>query len=54
VALAPYLPWSTARLGEMLGVGAVSGWDRPEIPGEARLGPVTTLFDKLEPEALDD
>ena len=54
VALAPYLPWSTARLGEMLGIGAVTGWERPDIPGEARMGPITTLFDKLEPDALDD
>ena len=54
VALAPYLPWSTALLGEMLGIGAVTGWERPEIPGEAPMGPITTLFDKLEPDALDD
>jgi methionyl-tRNA synthetase len=55
VALAPYLPWSTARLGEMLGIGAdVTGWSRPEIAGGAGLGPIAPLFGKLEPDALDD
>ena len=54
VALTPYLPWTSARLGEMLGIGPdVSAWNRPEIAGGTRLGEVTPLFDKLEPDALD-
>ena len=54
VALTPYLPWTSARLGEMLGIGPdVSEWNRPEIAGGTRLGEVTPLFDKLEPDALD-
>lgn len=54
VALTPYLPWTSARLGEMLGIAPdVSAWSRPEIAGGTRLGEVTPLFDKLEPDALD-
>jgi len=55
VALTPYLPWTSARLGEMLGIGAdVSGWERPEVAGGTGLGEVETLFTKLDADALDD
>ena len=55
VALTPFLPWTSGRLGEMLGVGTeVTGWERPEVAGGAELGIVTTLFTKLDADALDD
>ena len=55
VALSPYLPWTSARLGEMLGIGAqVTGWERPEVTGGSELGTVGTLFTKLDADALDD
>ena len=54
VALTPYLPWTSARLGEMMGFGPeVPGWSRPEVPGGTRLGEIVPLFTKLEPDALD-
>jgi methionyl-tRNA synthetase len=55
VGLTPYLPFSSARLGEMLGIGdALPGWARPEVPAGTELGDIVPLFIKLEPDALDD
>jgi methionyl-tRNA synthetase len=54
VSLAPYLPWSTTRLGTMLGIGEVAAWDRPVIEGGAVLGGILPLFTKLEPDVLED
>jgi methionyl-tRNA synthetase len=55
VALTPYLPWTSRQLGEMLGIGTeVTGWERPEVAGGTELGMVTTLFTKLDADALDD
>jgi methionyl-tRNA synthetase len=55
VALAPYLPWTTGPLGEMLGIERdVTSWERVPVPGGAHLGWVTPLFAKLEPDVLDD
>ncbi len=55
VALAPYLPWSTRQLGEMLGIGAeVESWDLIEVAAGSRLGEVSPLFDKLDEDVLDD
>jgi methionyl-tRNA synthetase len=55
VGLTPYLPYSSARLGEVLGIGSgVPGWHRPEVPGGTPLGEVSPLFLKLESDALDD
>jgi methionyl-tRNA synthetase len=55
VALTPYLPWTSGRLGEMLGIGTeVTGWERPDVAGGTELGMVTTLFTKLDADALDD
>jgi methionyl-tRNA synthetase len=55
VGLSPYLPLASARIGEMLGIGpALTEWRRPEVPGGTRLGEVSPLFLKLEPDALDD
>jgi methionyl-tRNA synthetase len=54
VALTPYLPWTSARLGEMLGIEPeVTRWERPEVAGGSELGTVATLFTKLENDALD-
>jgi methionyl-tRNA synthetase len=55
IALSPYLPFSTERLGELLGIGpSVDGWDRPTVPSGTELGAVAPLFQKLEPDHLDD
>lgn len=54
VALYPYLPFTTATIGEMLdGNPEVDGWAAPEIAGGTKLGEVAPVFDKLEPHALD-
>jgi methionyl-tRNA synthetase len=54
VALTPYLPWTSARLGEMLGIGPnVTRWERPEVAGGSELGTVGTLFTKLDNDALE-
>jgi methionyl-tRNA synthetase len=55
VGLTPYLPFSSARLGEMLGIGPrLTGWHRPDVPGGSALGEVSPLFLKLESDALDE
>ncbi len=55
VALAPYLPFSTRRLGQMLGIEPdLDSWVRPGVAAGSHLGEVRPLFRKLEPEALDD
>ncbi len=55
VALTPYLPWTSTRLGDMLGIGTeVRGWERPEVAGGTGLGTVGTLFTKLDADALDN
>jgi methionyl-tRNA synthetase len=54
VALAPYLPWTTGRLGEMLGLPAeVGSWERPTVAAGTAFGQIETLFTKLEPDTLD-
>ncbi len=54
VAFAPYLPFSSARLGTMLGVGGtIAGWQRRPIAAGTRFGEIEPLFAKLEPDALD-
>jgi len=54
VAFAPYLPFSTEALGEMLGDEPLQNWSRPEIPAGRRLGEISPLFTKLEPDALEE
>ncbi len=55
VALSPYLPWTTDRLGAMLGLDTgVSSWQRPIIAGGTSLGEIAPLFTKLETDVLDD
>lgn len=55
VAFSPYLPFTAARLGEMLGVGAaIDGWRRSEVPAGKPFGEIGTLFTKLEPDVFDE
>ncbi|HEY6628770.1 MAG TPA: methionine--tRNA ligase [Acidimicrobiia bacterium] len=54
VALSPYLPFTTPKVGEMLGLpGAVASWKRPEVSAGTALGEIQPLFAKLEDDALD-
>ncbi len=53
VAFAPYLPFSTESLGDMLGIGPVAGWQRPDVPSGTSLGEVKPLFTKLELDVLE-
>ncbi len=54
VALSPYLPFTTAVVGKMLGGQVeVTDWHRPPIEGGTALGEIRPLFTKLEPDALD-
>lgn len=53
VALAPYLPFTTETLGEMLGVGPVTAWERTPIPAGTRFGEIKPLFVKLDGTELD-
>jgi methionyl-tRNA synthetase len=53
VAFAPYLPFSTETLGDMLGIGPVEEWARPTSEAGSRLGEIKPLFTKLEPDALE-
>ncbi|HEX6946565.1 MAG TPA: methionine--tRNA ligase [Acidimicrobiia bacterium] len=55
VALHPYLPHSSAAVGEMLGIGAgIGGWSPVEVPGGQPLGEIVPLFTKLDEHVLDD
>jgi methionyl-tRNA synthetase len=55
VALYPYLPHTTATLGEMLGTGpGVDAWAAPIIAGGTVLGEVSPVFLKLDEHSLDD
>ena len=54
IGFAPYLPFTTATLGTMLGLEAEPNeWSRPEVDEGQPLGEVTPLFVKLEPDVLD-
>jgi methionyl-tRNA synthetase len=52
VALAPFLPFSTVRLADVLGVD-LGVWKREEVRAGRRLEWKGGLFVKLEPTALD-
>ncbi|MGH8911564.1 MAG: methionine--tRNA ligase, partial [Acidimicrobiia bacterium] len=54
VGFAPYLPFSTIALGDMLGLGPVEEWRRPEVAAGSALGDIAPLFVKLEPDVLAD
>lgn len=54
VALYPYLPYSAATIGEMLGTGPdIESWSVPEVAAGTRLGQIAPVFIKLEDDALD-
>jgi methionyl-tRNA synthetase len=54
VALYPYLPFSAAAIGVMLGVGEeVESWKTIVVPGGTLLGEIAPVFVKLEPDVLD-
>jgi methionyl-tRNA synthetase len=52
VALTPYLPFSSARIGEMLGLAVVEEWSPVPVPGGGPLGVISPLFVKLEDDVL--
>ena len=55
VALHPYLPHTSAVVGEMLGLGGEVGeWSAPGVPGGQPLGEIVPLFAKLDETILDD
>jgi methionyl-tRNA synthetase len=49
-AFAPYLPFSTESLGEMLSLPPLDKWTRPEIAAGTPLGQTEPLFRKVEGE----
>jgi methionyl-tRNA synthetase len=52
VGFAPYLPFTSARLGPMLGLTEdTEAWAMPIVPDGAKIGPVAPLFTKI-PDAL--
>jgi methionyl-tRNA synthetase len=54
IAFAPYLPFTTAKLGTMLGLAPEpAAWSRPVVEEESALGEVAPLFTKLERDVLD-
>jgi methionyl-tRNA synthetase len=54
IAFSPYLPFTAARLGPMLGLKEhPAAWERPPVPGGTLLGDITPLFTKLDEDALD-
>ncbi|GBE23498.1 MAG TPA: methionine--tRNA ligase [Actinobacteria bacterium] len=53
VGFLPYLPFTSARLHDMLGLKAgKGGLRRPDVPEGARLGEIGPLFTKLDDTAL--
>jgi methionyl-tRNA synthetase len=55
VALYPYLPHSTATIGEMLGTGPqIDSWSAPEVISGTELGRVAPVFVKLDENVLED
>jgi methionyl-tRNA synthetase len=51
-ALAPFLPFSSARVAQVLGI-PLERWGRQPVPAGRRLEWSGALFTKLEPDALD-
>ena len=49
-AFAPYLPFSTETLGQMLSLPPLEAWARPEISPGTALGQAEPLFRKVEGE----
>ncbi len=53
VALAPYLPFTSPRVLEMLGIPQEPHWHPPVVPAGTKLGPAVPLFAKVDLELLD-
>lgn len=54
VALSPYLPFTSPRVLEALGVTRNQHWHRPVVAAGTVLGPAEPLFAKVDPDVLDD
>lgn len=53
IGLSAYLPFTCARLGDMLGIGGtITGWAGQSVPEGGTLGEIVPLFAKLEADAL--
>lgn len=53
VALAPYLPFTSPRVFEMLGIPLEQHWHPPVVPAGTNLGPAVPLFAKVDLDLLD-
>jgi methionyl-tRNA synthetase len=54
VALYPYLPHSTATIGQMLGIGpSLDSWTVPEVGGGTPLGEIEPVYTKLDDDVFD-
>ncbi len=53
VALAPYLPFTSPQVLEMLGVPPGPHWHPPVVPAGTKLGPAVPLFAKVDLDLLD-
>jgi methionyl-tRNA synthetase len=54
VAFAPYLPFTSPLVGEMLGTGSLASWIRPLLVPGARLGEIRPLFQKISDDILTE
>jgi methionyl-tRNA synthetase len=54
VAFTPYLPFTSERLGEMLGIGPVQIWERPQLVSGAEFGEIAPLFTKISDDILGE
>ncbi len=54
VAFAPYLPFTTERLGGMLGIEVGAHWERRSLEPGNRLGEISPLFVKIEDDIFEE
>lgn len=55
IAFSPYLPFTSAQLGAMLGgAEAIGGWERTPVAGGTQFGDIAPLFTKLEPDVFEE
>ena len=52
VALTPYLPFTSPRLADMLGIGPITNWIRPQLAPGGKLGEIAPLFQKISDDIL--
>jgi methionyl-tRNA synthetase len=53
VLLDPFLPFSSAKVRDILGVGSAN-WKYVEIPGSLELGKVGILFDRIDKKVISE